>query len=109
MNEHSLREDILNILGLLSSRDNLTQRSVSTHLHISLGKTNYLLKSLAKKGLLKMKSFSSNGKKARKIEYMLTSKGIREQLRLTYHFLKQKEAEYDSIKSDWERIKNRIH
>ncbi|MCG2711235.1 MAG: winged helix-turn-helix transcriptional regulator [Candidatus Omnitrophica bacterium] len=44
------------ILRLLSSKEDLSQRDISGHIKISLGKTNYLLKPFAKKGLV-MKTF----------------------------------------------------
>ena len=99
-----MKEDILNILRLLSSNDNLTQRDLSTHLDFSLGKTNYLLKSLVKKGLLKIKSFSEHDQKMKKVKYYLTKKGWGEKLGLTLHFLKKKEEEYHSIKNEWEQL-----
>jgi EPS-associated MarR family transcriptional regulator len=104
MNEHNDREDIYNILCLLSSNDNLTQRDLSTRLDFSLGKTNYLLKSLVKKGFLKIKSFSRHGQKIRRVQYYLTKKGWEEKLGLTLHFLKKKEQEYYSIKNEWEQL-----
>lgn len=106
MNEQSTREDILNILRMLSSSNNLTQRDLSSHLNISLGKANYLIKSLAKKGLLEMHNFASGDKKAKKIKYLLTKKGWEFKINLTYHFLKQKENEYITIKKEWENIKS---
>ena len=99
-----MKEDIFNILRLLSSKDNLTQRDLSTHLDFSLGKTNYLLKSLVKKGLLKIKSFSEHDQKVKKVQYYLTKKGWEEKLGLTLHFLKKKEQEYYSIKNEWEQL-----
>ena len=99
-----MKEDILNILRFLSSNDNLTQRDLSTHLDFSLGKTNYLLKSLASKGLLKIKSFSEHDQKMKKVKYYLTKKGLEEKLGLTLHFLNKKEEEYRSIKSEWEQL-----
>jgi EPS-associated MarR family transcriptional regulator len=101
---HHLREDILNILRILSSNDNLTQRDLSNHLGISLGKTNYLLRSLAQKGLLKIRNFTRGNHKLKKVRYILTKKGFEEKLHLTYHFLKKKEAEYNRIKKEWERV-----
>ena len=59
------------------------------NLGISLGKTNYLLKELAKKGLLKPKNFTCRGGKIRKVKYILTKKGFEEKLRLTWYFLKR--------------------
>ena len=104
MTEHTFKEEILNILRLLSSKEDLTQRDVSNHLGISLGKTNYLLKSLIKIGLLEIKNFATRDKKIKKIQYFLTKEGLRHKAELTYHFLKRKEEEYNRIKKEWEEL-----
>ena len=100
----TLTEDILNILRLLSSGSDLSQRDVSSHLEISLGKTNYLLKSLVKKNLIKAMNFSRNRGKLGKVRYILTKKGLEEKISLMYHFLKKKEAEYNHIRQELENI-----
>ncbi|RKY41146.1 MAG: MarR family EPS-associated transcriptional regulator [Candidatus Makaraimicrobium thalassicum] len=104
MDEYSLKEDIFKVLRVLSSGDNLSQRELSEHLGISLGKTNYLLKSLTQKGFVKIKNFTLRDQKAKKVKYILTKKGIREQLRLTYHWLKIKEKEYFSLKKEIKHV-----
>ena len=48
-----------------------------------------------------MRNFSHNPGKIKKAQYILTTKGIREKLSLTYYFLKRKEAEYNLIKNEW--------
>lgn len=98
------KEDIFNILRLLSSNEDLTQRDASMRLGFSLGKTNYLLKSLIKKDLVKIKNLISEGNKAKKIKYFLTKKGLKEKINLTYHFLQRKESEYNSLKKEWEKV-----
>jgi len=107
MNEHSVKEDILNILRLLSSKDNLTQRDLSSHLNMSLGKANYLIKSLIQKGLLEIQNFTTKDKKAKKIKYLLTKSGLEFKIKLIYHFLKQKESEYNNIKNEWKELEIR--
>jgi len=102
MDEHLIREDIFHILRLISSKPDLTQRDLSGNLGISLGKTNYLLKELAKKGLLKAKNFTRRGGKIKKVKYILTKKGHEEKLRLTWYFLKRKEKEYLELKKEAE-------
>ena len=94
MNEHNLREDFFKILRILSSRDTFSQRDLSGHLNMSLGKTNYLLKSLIKKGFIKIRNFAKGERKMKKVKYILTQKGIEERVCLTYHYLKLKEQEY---------------
>ena len=102
--EHHFKEDIFDIMRVLSSKDDITQRDLSDHLGISLGKTNYLLKSLIKKNLVKIKNFSSEGGKLKKVKYILTKRGLEEKLRLTFYFLKRKEAEYLALKGEIENI-----
>lgn len=104
MNEHSIKEEIFNILRILSSDDKLTQRSLSIHLGISLGKTNYLLRSLVSKGIVKIKNFSRNDQKLKKVNYILTKKGFEEKLLLTHYFLKRKEQEFLALKKEMEQI-----
>lgn len=106
MNEQGIREDIFNILRILSSNNELTQRDLSTHLGISLGKTNYLLKSLTQKGLVKIKNFTARDQKLKKVKYILTKKGLRERLYLTYYFLKIKEKEYLKLKRELGKLSN---
>jgi len=108
VDKHTLKEDILNVLRLLSSGDDLTQRDVSSHLEISLGKTNYLLKSLIKKNLVKAMNFSKNRGKLGKVKYILTKKGFQEKVQLTYHFLRKKEVEYNHIRNEWAELKDQL-
>ncbi|MCF7908413.1 MAG: MarR family EPS-associated transcriptional regulator [Candidatus Omnitrophica bacterium] len=108
IDKHTLKEDIFNVLRLLSSGDNLTQRDVSSYLDISLGKTNYLLKSLIKKNLIKAMNFSKNPGKLGKVRYILTKKGLEEKVHLMYHFLKKKEIEYNHIRNEWVELQDQL-
>jgi len=104
MNEQPITEETLHLLRLLSSDDNLTQRDLSAHMGISLGKTNYLLKALIKRGSISAKNFSGNNGKLTKVKYILTKKGLNQRLQLTHHFLKRKEEEYCRIRKEWEYL-----
>lgn len=104
MTEHPIKEDLFKILRILSSNDGLTQRNLSVHLGISLGKTNYLVKALAQKGLIKIRNFTQHGEKLKKVKYMLTKKGLDEKLKLTFHFLQAKEKEYLELKQEVESL-----
>lgn len=106
MIEQPTKEEILHIIREIETDPVITQRTISGKLGISLGKTNYLFKELINKGLIKAKSFSNNPGKLKKISYLLTEKGIQEKMRLTYHFLKKKEAEYNLLKQEWESVNN---
>lgn len=98
-----IREESLYIIREVDENPALNQRLLSQKLNISLGKTNYLLKELAKKGMIKIANFSKNPGKTKKVKYLLTKKGIQQKISLTYHFLKVKESEYKRLKEEHER------
>lgn len=104
MNEHNqFKEDSLRVIREIEENPSLNQRLLSQKLSISLGKTNYLLKELVKKGIIKVAGFSKNPEKARKLKYILTQKGMEEKMILTFHFLKAKEREYNRLKEEYEK------
>ena len=102
MIEQLPKEENLFIIKEIEGNPTTTQRILSEKLGISLGKTNYLLKELIKKGLIKAKNFSDNPGKLGKIHYHLTKSGIEEKMRLMQIFLKKKETEYFMMKQEWE-------
>ncbi|MCU0666064.1 MAG: MarR family EPS-associated transcriptional regulator [Candidatus Omnitrophica bacterium] len=104
MTEQLLKEDNLYIIREIETNPSATQRAISRKLGISLGKTNYLFKELIKKGLIKAKNFTNNPGKLKKINYLLTEKGIEEKLRLLQHFLKRREEEYNLLKKELETV-----
>ena len=82
----------------------MSQRDIAENMGISLGKTNYCVKSLVKKGYIKAKNFyDNNNKKA--YMYILTPRGIEEKARLTYSYLKIKMSEYEEIKKEINNLK----
>jgi len=95
------KEEVLNLIKEIEYLPESSQRELSKKLGISLGKTNYLLRELFKKGLIKAKAFSHSKNKLKRVTYFITQKGIEEKSRLTYYFLKRKEAEYNLIKKEW--------
>jgi len=99
-----LKEENLIILKELEVQPAVTQRELSMKLTISLGKINYLLKELIKKGFIEVKNFSGNPGKFNKLHYYLTKKGLEYKISVTQHFLKEKEAEYNQIKQEWEKL-----
>lgn len=104
MIEQTPREEILDIIRHLEDDPSSTQRALSNRLNISLGKTNYLLKELIKKGFIKVQSFSYNSGKLQKVSYFLTKEGFEEKMRLTTYFLKAKEYEYNMMRKEWEKL-----
>ncbi|MDP3042234.1 MAG: hypothetical protein Q8N62_05900 [Candidatus Omnitrophota bacterium] len=53
---------------------------------------------------IKAKNFTGNPGKLKKINYLLTEKGLEERFRLLQHFLQIKEIEYNKLKQDIEKI-----
>ncbi len=97
-----LKEETLDVIKEIEDNPALNQRLLSQKLNISLGKTNYLLKALVKKGMVKIASFSKNPKKTKKLKYILTPKGLEQKIKLTYHFLRVKEVQYNKLKKEYE-------
>lgn len=98
------KEETFFLMSELHKTPHLTQRELSLRLNISLGKTNYLLKQLMAKGILKIRNFSTRPGKLGKVKYILTKKGIEEKLNLAYYFLKRKEEEYNHFKKECEEL-----
>ena len=67
-----------------------SQRQLAEELGFSLGKLNYCLKALQKKGLVKIKNFQKKTDKISYIQYVITPKGIMERTKLTINFMKRK-------------------
>jgi len=93
------------LLKSLEQDANLTQRQLSTALGISLGKVNYCLQSLIKKGFIKINNFK-NSKHKIQYSYLLTPTGVEEKTKLTIEFLKTKTKEYEVLKKEVEKLTN---
>ena len=98
------KEETFSLLAELHNSSECTQRELSSKLNVSLGKVNYLLKELIKRGLISVRNFSKNPQKLKKVRYVLTKKGFQARVELTRYFLKKKEAEYNRMKEEWERL-----
>ena len=92
-------ENKLYILRQINKNPEASQRYLAQSIGVSLGKINYLLNELIKKGLIKIDNFSKNKSKINYI-YLLTPKGISMKLNLTIKFMKRKLSEYDELKKD---------
>jgi len=105
MNEHKeFKEETLYLIREVEENPTLNQRFLSQRLNISLGKTNYLLKELIKKGFIKVVGFSKKPEKAKKVRYILTQRGMNRMTELMLHFLKAKEKEYKRLKEEYEKL-----
>ena len=92
-------QDHFDVLRKIQKKPNSTQRELALELGFSLGKLNYCLKALQKKGLVKIENFKRNPNKINYF-YVLTPAGIAEKTKLTLNFMKRKMKEYDELKRE---------
>ena len=102
MNMNKNNEELLKILRIIDNYKLNNQRKISKTIGLSLGKINFLLKELKKKGVVKVNNFKKNKNKKRYL-YYLTPQGISLKIKLTKNFMKIKMNEYDSLKKDLEK------
>jgi EPS-associated MarR family transcriptional regulator len=95
----------LKVLRLLELNPHINQRDLSKILGISLGKTNYCIKALLDKGLIKMQNFRNNQNKLAYI-YFLTPAGVEEKARITVYFLKSKVQEFERLRVEIDELYN---
>ena len=96
---NKLNEDDFKILRTINKKSKFTQRELANELGFSLGKLNYCIKALQKKGLIKIENFKKNPKKINYF-YILTPKGISTKTKLTINFMQRKIKEYDQLRSE---------
>ena len=92
----------------LANDGTLSQRDLSKKMGVSLGRVNYLVNELLKKGLIKAKRFK-NAKKKIAYMYYLTPKGMSEKVTQTYNFLQRKTEEYEKLKQEIEVLRQENH
>ena len=95
-------QDHFEVLRKIDKDPKTSQRKLADDLGFSLGKLNYCLKELQKKGLVKIKNFQNKPDKISYIQYIITPKGISERTKLTINFMKRKMMEYDELKKELE-------
>ena len=86
-------------LKLLELHPDLTQRQLADELGVSLGKTNYLVKSLINVGWVKLGNFQRSDSKWG-YAYLLTPRGIMEKAAITARFLIRKQHEYNDLQEE---------
>ena len=87
------------IFHSLQDNPQISQRDLAKELDVSLGKANYCLQELIKRGLVKARNFQKSDNK-RAYAYLLTPKGFEEKARVTVRFLKYKMDEYETLKHE---------
>jgi len=84
-----------------------SQRSLAQKLNISLGKVNYLLSGLVEKGIVKIRRLKDDPDKIR-WQYILTPEGIKEKIKITQIYLKNRVVEYEKIQKEIENLKKEV-
>ena len=97
------KEDHFEVLRKINKKPDASQRELAEDLGFSLGKLNYCLKALQKKGLVKLENFKKKTNKINYLHYVITPKGIAERTKLTINFMKRKMKEYDALKKELNR------
>jgi len=98
-NKEEYKHEDLNLLRHLQEKQDVSQRELAHKMGVSLGKMNYILNALIKKGIIKVQNFRNNKNKLA-YTYYLTPMGINEKAILTVKFFKRKLSEYDTIKKE---------
>ena len=95
-------QDHFEVLRRIKKKPDFSQRELAEDLGFSLGKLNYCLKALKKKGYVKLTNFQKQSNKIKYLQYVITPKGISERTKLTINFMRKKMKEYDEIKKELE-------
>tara|TARA_B100000787_G_scaffold167813_1_gene155268 strand:- start:86 stop:394 length:309 start_codon:yes stop_codon:yes gene_type:complete len=95
----NFNRDEFDILRKISKEPKINQRDLAKQLGFSLGKINYCIRALKKKGLIKINNFKKNKRKLNYL-YNLTPKGVSQKTRITINFMKKKMEEYDELQSE---------
>lgn len=95
------------VMRLLEANPGISQRDAARQLGVSLGKLNYSVQALIRKGWLKASRFKNSHNKAAYM-YLLTRRGIEEKARLTVAFLQIKMREYEHLQAEIEQMRREI-
>ena len=98
-------QDHFEVLRKIQKIPDASQRELAQDLGFSLGKLNYCLKALQKKGLVKLQNFQKQPNKINYLQYIITPKGIAQRTKLTINFMKRKMREYDELKRELKKYK----
>jgi EPS-associated MarR family transcriptional regulator len=92
------------LMRLLEANPGMSQRELARELGISLGKTNYCLQALVRKGLVKATNFKNSHNKAAYM-YLLTPRGVESKATLTMKYLQIKMREYETLRVEIEEVR----
>ena len=99
-----MEESQFKTLRELAKDGSLSQRDLSRKMGLSLGRVNYLVNALIKKGYIKTTRFKNSRNKMAYM-YILTPKGISVRLTQTYSFLQRKLNEFENLQREIEVLR----
>ncbi len=99
--------ETLRLLRAIHGNPQMTQRDLASHLGLSLGKINFLIRALIEKGFVKADNFKNSHHKIAYL-YLLTPSGIEEKAKITYRFLKRKMLEYEKLEAEITQLKKEV-
>lgn len=99
--------ETLRLLRAINANPQMTQRDLASHLGLSLGKINFLIKALIEKGFVKADNFKNSNHKIAYL-YLLTPSGIEEKAKITYRFLKRKMLEYEKLEAEISQLRKEV-
>jgi EPS-associated MarR family transcriptional regulator len=108
LNPHPHRDLHLELLRLIEAHPTWIQRQLAGALGVSLGKTNFCVRALKEKSLVKWGNFTQNPNKLAYL-HILTPEGLAHKKRLTAHFLQRKEAEYEALRAEISKPLHELH
>lgn len=97
----------LAVMRVVADAPTASQRSLALALGLSLGKTNFLLRELLKKGLVKAENFRRSDNKLAYL-YLLTPSGVVAKARLTQVYLRRKEEEYERLRREIAMLRREV-
>ena len=92
------------LMRLLEANPGMSQRELARELGISLGKANYCLQALVRKGWVKATNFKNSHNKAAYM-YLLTPRGLESKAALTMKYLQIKMREYEALRVEIEEVR----
>jgi EPS-associated MarR family transcriptional regulator len=95
------------LMRLLQANPQMSQRDTAKALGISVGKVNYCVRALIRKGLVKVQRFKNSRNRAAYV-YLLTPRGIEAKSELTVRFLRAHVREYELLRQEIKQIRAEI-
>ena len=97
----------IQVLRDISKNPCISQREIASRNGVSLGKVNYVIRSLVDKGHVKVGNFR-NSENKKGYMYLLTPNGMAEKARLTVEYLRRKMEEYEKLQRELDELKQEL-